>query len=232
MRKTGPAMLLRWLEKSEANVVGTALADDVVVQTALDGANGAARAAAQERDLQRFLQKFLQRVDRETRPLRLNVFKRASLANSFKWRLLEKGVEPKLVDELTEALVLRLTTRDAARPQLHESVVVSKRRPGRDAVQALLAQGSEYALRGALDQAVESYNEALTADPGNVIACTAVGQVLCRLGRYSEAGQQFQRAIKIKESFAEAHCNLGSLLRSLGQIKESEQPLRRALNLK
>jgi len=225
-------MLLKWLGTSKANVVGAALADGVVVQAASGVANRPERAAAQERDLQKFLQRFLQRVDRETRPLRLNVFKRASLAHSFKWRLLEKGVEPKLVDELTQALVLRLTTRDAAPQQLHEPVVVSKRWPGRDAVQALLAQGSEHAQRGAFDQALESYNEALTADPANVVACTAMGQVLCRLGRYTEAGAQFQRAIKTKESFAEAHCNLGSLLRSLGQIKESEQPLRRALKLK
>ena len=56
--------------------------------------------------LQKFLQKFLQRVDREARPLKLNLLKRAKLANTFKWRLLEKGVEQQLADELTRALVL------------------------------------------------------------------------------------------------------------------------------
>jgi tetratricopeptide (TPR) repeat protein len=225
-------MLLKWLTSGEANVVGTALADDVVVQTGSGGSGRLGRSATQERDLQKFLQKFLQRVDRETRPLRLNVFKRASLANSFKWRLLEKGVEQKLVDELTEALVLRLTSRHADAAPSAEPVVVSKRRPAREAIQALLVQGSEHDLRGDCDQAIECYNEALAADPDNAIACNALGQVLCRVGRYAEADQQFRRAIQLKGTLAEAHCNLGSLLRSLGQIRESEQPLRRALKLK
>lgn len=224
-------MLLKWLRASEANEVGTALADGVVVQTEPGGSGRSRKAGTQQKDLQKFLQTFLQRVDRETQPLRLNVFKRASIANSFKWRLQEKGVEQKLVDELTQALVLRLTTRPAV-PSGHEPGMALKPRPGRDAIQALLVQASEHDLRGDYDRAVECYNEVLTADPKNVAACNALGEVLTRAGRYPEAGEQFRRAIGMKESFAEAHCNLGSLLRSLGQIKESEQPLRRALKLK
>jgi tetratricopeptide (TPR) repeat protein len=224
-------MLLKWLRASEANQVGTALADGVVVQTDPGGSGRSGKAGAQQKDLQKFLHTFLQRVDRETQPLRLNVFKRASIANSFKWRLQEMGVEQKLVDELTQALVLRLTTRQAV-PSRHEPAMALKPRPGRDAIQALLVQASEHDLRGDYDRAVECYNEVLTADPKNVAACNALGEVLTRAGRYPEAGEQFRRAIGMKESFAEAHCNLGSLLRSLGQIKESEQPLRRALKLK
>jgi hypothetical protein len=36
------------------------------------------------------------------------MFRRAKLANSFKWRLLDGGFDPKLVDELTRMLLLRL----------------------------------------------------------------------------------------------------------------------------
>jgi tetratricopeptide (TPR) repeat protein len=233
-------MLLKWLRTSEANVIGTALADDVAVQTASGESGRPGRPAPKEKDLQKFLQRFLQQVDRETRPLQLNVLKRASLANSFKWRLLEKGVEPKLVDELTQALVVRLTTRTAEPSRSHEvkstqarePFVTAKRRPGRDAIQALLVRASEQDARGEYEQAIECYSEVLTADPNNVVACNALGLVFCRAGRYTEAGEQFRRAIKMKESFAEAHSNLGSLLRSIGQVRESEQPLRRALKLK
>src|ERR1700724_2297584 len=105
-------MLLKWLNAREATEVGTALADDFVLQSA-SGSSGTrrqeTRSDAQGQELQKFLYKFLQRVDREARPLKLNFFKRAKLANSFKWRLLEKGVEQQLVDELTQALVLRIT---------------------------------------------------------------------------------------------------------------------------
>ena len=54
------------------------------------------------------LRKFLVRIDSEVRPLRLNFYKRAKLANSFKWKLLQNGVEPGVVDELTRMLLVRL----------------------------------------------------------------------------------------------------------------------------
>src|SRR5215472_545197 len=109
-------MVLNWFNAREATEVGVALADDFVLQSA-SGSVAARRAETRGHDLQRFLQKFLQHVDRQARPLRLNVFKRAKLANSFKWRLLEKGVEKQIVDELTQALVLRLTSGQASLPR-------------------------------------------------------------------------------------------------------------------
>ncbi len=36
----------------------------------------------------------MRRADREVRTLRLNFYKKARFANSFKWRLIENGVEP------------------------------------------------------------------------------------------------------------------------------------------
>src|SRR5215813_8116311 len=103
-------MLFDWFNARQATEVGTALADDFVLQSASAGPRRkGAKPGTQDNELQRFLQKFLQRVDRDARPLQLNVFKRAKLANSFKWRLLEKGIDKEIVDELTSALVMRLT---------------------------------------------------------------------------------------------------------------------------
>lgn len=101
--------MLKWLDTSEATAAGVALADDFYLQSGSRLPRARGREAGQEPELQKFLQKFLQRVDQAARPLKLNVLKRAKLANSFKWRLREKGVEQELVDELTRALVLRLT---------------------------------------------------------------------------------------------------------------------------
>jgi hypothetical protein len=104
-------MLLKWLDGRNATEVGNALADEFVLHSA-PGAAGTRRSErapdSQHQKLQQFFQRFLQRVDHEAGPLRLNFFQRAKLANSFKWRLLEKGVEPAIVNELTEALVRRL----------------------------------------------------------------------------------------------------------------------------
>jgi len=108
--------MLNWLNSREATEAGVALADDFVLQTA-GASSGARQKAPAGKQLEKFMQRFLQGVDRTARPLQLNVFKRAKLANSFKWRLLEKGVEKEIVDELTQALVLRLTSGQASLPR-------------------------------------------------------------------------------------------------------------------
>ena len=38
---------------------------------------------------------------------KLNIYKKAKLGNSFKWKLLEANYDPALVDELTKALMLK-----------------------------------------------------------------------------------------------------------------------------
>lgn len=225
--------MFKWLSGREAAEVGTALADDFVLQT-VAGSDGRQREkpATQAQELQKFLQRFLQRVDRETRPLKLNIFRRATLANSFKWRLLEKGIEQNVVEELTQALVLRLTTGRTGVPLPDEPIGSSKRKSKSEAIQALLVQGDKHVGRGALDEAIVCFQEALSMDPDNFRVRDILGVQLCRLGRYEEGGEQFRQAIKTKETFAEAHFHLGSLLRSQGWIRESEQPLRRSLKLK
>src|SRR5579864_627619 len=129
-------MLFKWLDASEATQAGTALADDFYLQSSAGppGTPGREPRRPQGKELQKFLQKFLQQVDRAVQPLKLNVFKRAKLANAFKWRLLEKGVEQDLVDELTQALVLRLTGRPpGAAAAMHGSGAPGRRIRARDA---------------------------------------------------------------------------------------------------
>src|SRR5579863_4411890 len=121
--------MFKWLGGGDAVRVGTALADDFVLRAA-SGQEGAKREkrGSPAQESRNLLQKFLARVDHETQSLKLNIFKRATLANSFKWRLLEKGVEHNVVEELTQALVLRLTT---AQPQpAQERVPALKERVG------------------------------------------------------------------------------------------------------
>ena len=95
-------MLLKWLNAREATDVGTALADDYVLQSE-PGSAGSPRKGGNphgpRQEVQRFLNKFLQGVDRDARPLKLNLFQRAKLANSFKWRLLEKGIEAQVAGD-------------------------------------------------------------------------------------------------------------------------------------
>ena len=98
-------MWFKSLKTSKAAEVGTSLAESFM-NTGSDRRNKTGAADAR-------LQRFLAQVDREARPLQLGLFRRAKLANAFKWRLLDNGVEPQLVDELTRMLLLRLSGKGA-----------------------------------------------------------------------------------------------------------------------
>lgn len=103
-------MLPKWLDTRKATELGKALGESFVLHAQPPKAKKRKKdAGTPGAELQKFFQKFLVRVDTEARPLKFNVLQRAKLANAFKWTLLEKGVDKQLVDELTQALVMRLT---------------------------------------------------------------------------------------------------------------------------
>lgn len=224
-------MLLHWLDARAATRVGATLADDVVMQKA---AGRAAPRGDSSGQLQKLLQKFLQRVDREARGLELNLFKRAKLANSFKWRLLEKGVEREIADELTQALVLRLTAYQerGGRHGDAPNVAPAGRARSREAQARLLTEGDQHLAHGACAEAMQCYQELLGLDPRNAAALTSLGAACARLGRYGEAEHHLRRAIGINPGSPAAYFNLAGLLQSTGRYQESEMPLRRALKLR
>ncbi|HXY95483.1 MAG TPA: sulfotransferase [Steroidobacteraceae bacterium] len=226
--------MLKWLDAREATAAGAALADEFYLQSASKLPRARARDAGQrpqEPELQKFLQKFLQRVDQAARPLKLNVFKRAKLANSFKWRLLEKGVAHELVDELTRALVLRMTGADAGAVAPERGSGSGSRRSAREA-RSLHATAHEQVARGAFAEARESYQQLVNLDPRDALARNGLGIALFKLSRYEEAEAELRRAIGLRSGYPEAHFNLAAVLQATGRYHESEMPLRRALKLK
>ena len=98
-------MWLDWFSSRIAVNVGNSLADHFMAASAATQGRRPARPAERANAIQ----SFLARVDSEARPLRLGMFRKAKLANSFKWRLLDRGTDPALVDELTRMLLLRLS---------------------------------------------------------------------------------------------------------------------------
>jgi hypothetical protein len=100
-------MLLNFLNAREAVAIGSSLADQFVSPATSDPSKrvkkGKPGGGAEDE-----LRKFVQRIDSDARPLRLNFYKRAKLANSFKWKLLQNGVKPEFVNELTRILLVRL----------------------------------------------------------------------------------------------------------------------------
>ena len=227
-------MLLKWLDARDATAAGAALADDFYLQSAskLPGPHAQeSRMRPRGQELQRFLQKFLQRVDQAARPLKLNFFKRAKLANSFKWRLLEKGVEQELVDELTQALVMRLMGGGPGAAGAQAAAGATSRGGKRDA-RALHVTANALLAKGAFAEARESYQQLVNLDPRDPVALNGLGIALAQLARYGEAEADLRRAIGIRPGFPEAHFNLAGVLQSTGRFNEAEMPLRRALKLK
>src|SRR5271155_3737372 len=96
-------MPLEWFNAREAANAGVALADSVAPSGESRSAKAGRKAEAGP------LQELLQRADREIRALRFNFYKKAKFANSFKWRLIENGVEPSIADGLTQSLILHLS---------------------------------------------------------------------------------------------------------------------------
>jgi hypothetical protein len=104
-------MILEWFNAQVAVEAGTSLADKFAPPI---GSRSVGRTKKERsKDVGRSLQGIFDRLDREIRVLRLNFYKRVKFANSFKWRLMENGVEKTLADQVTHSLALRLCANPA-----------------------------------------------------------------------------------------------------------------------
>jgi tetratricopeptide (TPR) repeat protein len=212
------AMAFNWLNATEVAKIGIELADEFA-------SGRTAKPATHD-----VLREIIQRVDVEVRPLSLNFYKKAKFANSFKWRLLEHGVEKALADEATQELVLHLSTRAGG---LTDGIKddATALRPEVKSAKHLLARGDKSMARGAYAKALASYQDFVVLRPRNPTGLNNLGTALFVLGRYNEAELHYREAMRIQADYADAHSNLGTVLMLRGNYGEAEQTLRRALKL-
>lgn len=220
-------MIFQWLNATEAEKVAAELADQFAplapAETAEPGSGPAAKSSAAG------LQDLLRRADTDFRLAHLNFYKKARFANSFKWRLLEKGIEPKTADYVTHSLIVHLS-RPAA---MRQPQSVGDHTPRTSAETSdLLRRGNKALAGGNYQDAIEVYRSVLEQDPSQPEALNGLGAALSRIGQYAEAEQRLRQAIATNPNSAEANCNLGELLRVIGNVEEAEVSLRRALKLK
>ena len=213
--------MLDWFNAREAVALGTSLADSF----AADGSAGAARRVGSGKG-QPDVQTLLQRAAREAGPLKLNVFKRAKLLESFKSKLLARGVAEGTAGELTHLLLLQLSGggKGGAAPPMAPAAVGSPKR-----VAALLAEADARYAEGRYAEAAERLRQVIALEPRHALAHSNLGATLCHLSGYREAEQALRRAIELKASCPGAHFTLGSLLRAKGQVRAAETALRRAV---
>src|SRR5256885_5853419 len=223
-------MSFGWFNARQAAEVGAALADQFAPPTASHSLTRGKKNPAQ-REGAAGLPELLRRAERETRALGLNFFKKATFANSFKWKLLENGVERERADEVTRSLVLHISRSQADSVPGRDSAAGPTDRAGSSRTQHL-AQGNEYLAQRAYAKAIASYERLLELDSRHPEALNNIGAAFCKLSRYPEAEQHFRRAVGLKPKYADAHGNLGTVLRWRGHLAGAENSLRRAVRLK
>jgi tetratricopeptide (TPR) repeat protein len=218
-------MLLEWFNARDAANAGVALADTLARSAAQRSAKDTRKGEAGA------LQALLQRADREVSTLRLNFYKKAKLANSFKWRLIENGVEPSVADEVTQTLILHIS-RSQPKTSLPSAPETNDSAPPRshaNEVQNLLSLGNKCLTDRAYAQAVIHYQELLEIQPRNPEALGNLGVALFSLGRYQDAEQCYLQSLEINPLSAEMLCNLATVLQA--NPWEAEKYLRRALKI-
>ena len=215
-------MTLNWFNAHEAAKIGTALADQFA-QTAPASSHS---DNATQGKASKALHLLLRRADREVRTLRLNFYKKAKFANSFKWRLIEHGVEPAIADQVTQSLILHLSQEQDYAAKTSDS---APSRLDSEKMQPLLDRGNKCLAEGAYAQAVVHYQELLELQPDNPEALCNLGVALFSLGRHEEAERCYRQSLEINPLSADTLCNLAAVLQ--GYPREAEKYLRRALKI-
>jgi tetratricopeptide (TPR) repeat protein len=215
-------MILEWFDASEAGKIGAELADQFAPLHAARARMHESASTKQGNDLL----VILQRADREVRALRLNFYKKAKFANSFKWRLIENGIEPSIADSVTQSLILHLSQ---DQPKAANSDDSAPGRSDRAKVQHLLAQGNGCLTKGTWAEAMVHYEQLLELQPRHPEALAQLGLALFSLGRYEEAERYYRESLEINPMSASTLCNLATVVQS--DPPEAEKYLRRALKL-
>jgi tetratricopeptide (TPR) repeat protein len=223
-------MILRWFKAREVVEVGTALADQFFLQVVPGSATPGKQPSPEEQAAA--VQALIRRSEGDVYNLKLNFYTKAKLANSFKWRLLDRGVQRATADAVTQMLLLQITEAPARLARDGHPDAAPMPGTHSNKVKYLLARGNRSIAQGAYAEAVPFFEELLTLNPRLVEVLNNLGAAHFKLGRHREAEKLFRQAIAMRPEYAEAHGNLGVVLRWKGHIPESEDWLRRALKLK
>lgn len=221
-------MILDWFNAGEASAAAISLADEFA--RAPRGAKASPpRSGANEPD--RPMRELLARLDRQMENMRLNFYKRAKFANSFKWRLIEKGVDRALADQVTQTVVMHLSMTGSTGTS-NDQVTTQPKRLSTNQIRRLLDEGNKHLASGDTEKAQRYYEEVLQSDEDNAHAQNNMASVQWRLGHHVEAEQTLRQLISAHPDFADANANLGNLLRRKGHFSEAETFYRRAIKIK
>lgn len=102
---------------------------------------------------------------------------------------------------------------------------------GDGVVDAWVSIGLVHFNQERVDDAVNSYREALKRDPDSVFALNSLGDGFFAQGKTDEAIQSYCRVVEIDPEDAQAHYNLAELYYDLQDLTQAERECRRAIDL-
>ncbi|MBC8418961.1 MAG: tetratricopeptide repeat protein [Proteobacteria bacterium] len=92
-------------------------------------------------------------------------------------------------------------------------------------------QGREHHKGGRLSEARASYEKALRADPGYVVALNNLGVLFINEKNYSAAERSLEKAIRLKPGYVDPYYNLACLFALTGQLEEGVRYLKKAISI-
>lgn len=95
--------MFSWFDASEAQKFGSTLADFFIERIPTDSSGKKDKSPAKQQEV---INKMLLQIEIFKANHKLNMYKKAKLANAFKWKLLDAKFESDLVDELTKTVLV------------------------------------------------------------------------------------------------------------------------------
>jgi tetratricopeptide (TPR) repeat protein len=218
-------MLLKWLRAQDAVDAGAALADSFPARSTGD-----------------VIREFFEDAAEELRARKLNFYKRVRFANAFRWRLLEKGLGPETAHDITQTLLINLSSLGsteaatpmaaAAAPRPADASASVKSHVSHESLNALLRRANEAAARNAHTEAVALFQEYTAARPKDAAGFNNLGATLTVLGRYEEARKQLHTALRLAPRSAAVMYNKANLSIVTARFADAENHVRRAAEIK
>jgi tetratricopeptide (TPR) repeat protein len=91
--------------------------------------------------------------------------------------------------------------------------------------------GNAFNKEGKIEEAVDSYHQALRLEPGYGVAHYNLGNLFAQQNKFKEAEYHLAKAIEINLLHAEAYNSMGNILARQGQLEGAVQQYRMALKL-
>jgi hypothetical protein len=95
--------MFSWFDAHEAQQFGTTLAEFFIERIPAEVSGGNNKSMEKKREV---VQKMLQQIEIYKINNKINLYKKAKLANAFKWKLLDAKYPTEFVDELTTTLLV------------------------------------------------------------------------------------------------------------------------------